>query len=180
MIRYDPTLVDLTSNFFVLCTHVKVYLKIIHSGWSLAWIFMKERVNIDHWNCLKHLHCGSQFMGFGTMDWIFVGKIYKLQYIKMTIYTFSILMHLLLYCDVWLDNIKHLGQYTVANTCSLTSLIITHFVGWHAALCISQHSNLRWECNRMGIIILKNFIWGGISSYIHSEIMFYGTACGSP
>ena len=26
MIRYDPTLVDLTSNFFVLCTNVKVYL----------------------------------------------------------------------------------------------------------------------------------------------------------
>ena len=26
MFRYDPTLVDLTSNFFVLCTNVKVYL----------------------------------------------------------------------------------------------------------------------------------------------------------
>ena len=26
MIRYDPTLVDLTSYFFVLCTNVKVYL----------------------------------------------------------------------------------------------------------------------------------------------------------
>ena len=26
MIRCDPTLVDLTSNFFVLCTKVKVYL----------------------------------------------------------------------------------------------------------------------------------------------------------
>ena len=28
MIRYDPTgvLVDLTNNFFVLCTNVKVYL----------------------------------------------------------------------------------------------------------------------------------------------------------
>ena len=26
MIRYDPTLVDFTSNFFVLCTNVKVYL----------------------------------------------------------------------------------------------------------------------------------------------------------
>ena len=25
MIRYDPTLVDLASNFFVLCTHMKVY-----------------------------------------------------------------------------------------------------------------------------------------------------------
>ena len=28
MIRYDPTIVDLTSNFFVLCTNVKVYLYI--------------------------------------------------------------------------------------------------------------------------------------------------------
>ena len=26
MIRYDPTLVDLTSNFFVLCTNMKVNL----------------------------------------------------------------------------------------------------------------------------------------------------------
>ena len=35
MIRYDPTLVDLTSNFFVLCTNLKknIYI-IIHNGWS--------------------------------------------------------------------------------------------------------------------------------------------------
>ena len=26
MVGYDPTLVDLTSYFFVLCTNVKVYL----------------------------------------------------------------------------------------------------------------------------------------------------------
>ena len=26
MIRYDPTLVDLTSNFVDLCTNIKVYL----------------------------------------------------------------------------------------------------------------------------------------------------------
>ena len=26
MIGYDPTLMDLTSNFFVLCTNMKVYL----------------------------------------------------------------------------------------------------------------------------------------------------------
>ena len=26
MIRYDPTLVDMESNFFVLCTNLKVYL----------------------------------------------------------------------------------------------------------------------------------------------------------
>ena len=42
-IRYDLTLVDLTSNFFVLSTNVKVYT-LIHSWWSLASIFMKERV----------------------------------------------------------------------------------------------------------------------------------------
>ena len=42
MVRYDPTLRDLTSKFFVLCTDVKVYYIIIHSGWSLARIFMKE------------------------------------------------------------------------------------------------------------------------------------------
>ena len=26
LIKYDPTLVDLTSNFFVICTNVKDYL----------------------------------------------------------------------------------------------------------------------------------------------------------
>ena len=26
MIRYDPTLMDLTSNLFVLCTNMKIYL----------------------------------------------------------------------------------------------------------------------------------------------------------
>ena len=26
MIRYNPTLEDLTSNFFVICTNLKVYL----------------------------------------------------------------------------------------------------------------------------------------------------------
>ena len=36
MIRYYPTLVDLTSNFFnVLFPNMKVYI-IIHSRWSLA------------------------------------------------------------------------------------------------------------------------------------------------
>ena len=38
----DPTPVDLTSNFFVLCTNMNFIYIIIHSGWSLAWIFMKE------------------------------------------------------------------------------------------------------------------------------------------
>ena len=47
MIISDPTLVDLTSIFFVLCTNLKVYF-IIHSGCSLAWIFMKERIKSLH------------------------------------------------------------------------------------------------------------------------------------
>ena len=42
MIRYDPTLVDLTSNFYVQAWKF-IYI-IIQSGWSLAWIFIKERV----------------------------------------------------------------------------------------------------------------------------------------
>ena len=33
---------------------------------------------------------------------------------------------------------------------------------------------------RMGITIFKFFIWGGISSDIRSEIMFYGSADASP
>ena len=40
----DPTQVGLTSNFFVLCTNMKVLNRIIHSWWSLARIFMEERV----------------------------------------------------------------------------------------------------------------------------------------
>ena len=44
MIRYDHTLVDLTSNFFVLLQTWKFIYMIIHSAWSLVWIFMKERV----------------------------------------------------------------------------------------------------------------------------------------
>ena len=42
MIRYVPTLLDLTSNFYVQM----LVIKIIHSGWSFAWISMKERVKI--------------------------------------------------------------------------------------------------------------------------------------
>ena len=36
MLRYAPALVDLTSNFFVLCTNMKFIYIIILSGWSLA------------------------------------------------------------------------------------------------------------------------------------------------
>ena len=31
------------------------------------------------------------------------------------------------------------------------------------------------KCIRMGITIFKTFIWGGISSDLHSEIKFYGS-----
>ena len=47
LIRYDPTLVDLTSNFFVQYTQTWIFIYIsIHSGWSLAWIFMVESCHI--------------------------------------------------------------------------------------------------------------------------------------
>ena len=36
------------------------------------------------------------------------------------------------------------------------------------------------KCIRIGITIFKFFIWGGISSDIRSEIMFYGSARASP
>ena len=45
---YDPTLVDLTNNFSVLSTNVKVMYIINHSGWSYALMFMKEEVRQAH------------------------------------------------------------------------------------------------------------------------------------
>ena len=46
MIRYDPTLVDMTKiSLFYVQTWKFIYI-IIHNGWSLAWIFMKERVKL--------------------------------------------------------------------------------------------------------------------------------------
>ena len=59
MIRCDPTLVDLTSNFFVLCRKLKFIKMIIHSGWSLTWIFMKERVK--GFTVYKGLHVWSLY-----------------------------------------------------------------------------------------------------------------------
>ena len=47
MIRYDPTLVGLTNTFFVLCTNVKAYI-VIHSGWSLECIFIKDSQTSNH------------------------------------------------------------------------------------------------------------------------------------
>ena len=49
MIRYDydPTLVDLTSNFFVQCKNVKVYLKklFLVGGAYHEYSCQKERLN---------------------------------------------------------------------------------------------------------------------------------------
>ena len=39
---------NLTGNFLVLCTNMKVIYIIIHRGWSLACKFMKERVNVSN------------------------------------------------------------------------------------------------------------------------------------
>ena len=36
------------------------------------------------------------------------------------------------------------------------------------------------KCVRMGITILKIFIWGGMLFDIRTEIMFYSSACASP
>ena len=59
MIRYYPTLMDLTSNFFALLTNMQfIHIIIYRSGWSLAWIFLKEMVkrcvnkhSIPFWSC---------------------------------------------------------------------------------------------------------------------------------
>ena len=68
----------------------------------------------------------------------------------------------------------------------MTSLVI----GWCSGftlltkLTLVQNTCL-WQINvkryiRMGITIYKIFIWGGISSVIWSEIMFYDSAVMSP
>ena len=52
MIRFDPTLVDMTSNWFwfvfFICTNVKDYLY-NYSYWvELSMLFMKERVKVHN------------------------------------------------------------------------------------------------------------------------------------
>ena len=46
-------------------------------------------------------------------------------------------MHLLLLCNIWLDNVKKLPQYILWYTVwnSLKSLNTSHFVEWHMPLC---------------------------------------------
>ena len=47
-------------------------------------------------------------------------------------------------------------------------------------LAMLQFETRLQKCIRMGIAIFKIFNWGGISSDISSEIMFYSSARASP
>ena len=55
MIRYDPTLMDLTSNFFVLCTNLKAYLYSIrvHDNSSKTISPIRQIVAYDFWS-MRH------------------------------------------------------------------------------------------------------------------------------
>ena len=48
----------------------------------------------------------------------------------------------------------------------------------HAAFSLPLKKTFYW-CIRMGIVIVKLFIHGGISRDIHSEITFYGSSNAS-
>ena len=48
------------------------------------------------------------------------------------------------------------------------------------AACNSQFEMELQKCIRMGKIMFKILIWGGIWLDIRSEIKFYGSASGSP
>ena len=48
MIRYNLTLVDLTSNLFILCSNVKLNFFIFLRGWSLALISTLINVRINN------------------------------------------------------------------------------------------------------------------------------------
>ena len=85
----------------------------------------------------------------------------------------------------WLDNVKNLRQYILRYTAGniLTSLIKSYFLWWRAALRGLQRSNLKRNCRsalECDKHIFKIFIWGGVSSDIRSEIVFYGSARASP
>ena len=59
MIKYDPTLVYRTHNFFVLYVPTWKFIDIIiHSGWRLAWIFMRK--GLKQGQCLKCIICSSK------------------------------------------------------------------------------------------------------------------------
>ena len=86
--------------------------------------------------------------------------------------TLLILMHLHMYCDVWLDNVKNLWRYilryTVRNPTSSRNMLL---IGWHLVLRSSQNLSLcanstffqqkkMNKCIRMGITSFKFVIWG--------------------
>ena len=68
-----------------------------------------------------------------------------------------------IYCRKWFD-----------------ALITSHIVGLQAAFYGLQCSGLIQKCIRIGITIFKIFIWGGIWSYIRSEVAFYDSARKAP
>ena len=70
MIRYDPTLVGMTSNAKML-----VIYKIIHSGWILALFFMKERVKSLCLGTIVRL--GANTVAFSGHINIFWEKVYE-------------------------------------------------------------------------------------------------------
>ena len=62
------------------------------------------------------------------------------------------------------------------------SLNMSDFVGMTCSLKLSNirankdfNSKQVLTCIRMGITVFKTFIWGGVSSDMWSEIMFYGS-----
>ena len=69
VIRYNPTLVDLslTSNFLILIQKWTFIYIIIHSGWSLAWMFKKQRANKFHSHILTDLFVATSEKGYRTV-----------------------------------------------------------------------------------------------------------------
>ena len=99
----------------------------------------------------------------------------------MDIFEYSyplILMHLIFYFGVWLDNVMwdsiSFMRYTVG--ISLTSFIM--FISLDAA-CNAPFWEKTAKVHFYGDNHIQNFLWGGISSDIRSEI-FYSSAHASP
>ena len=78
---------------------------------------------------------------------------------------------------------QYILRYTVGNPTSwATSFVIgqrSYFTSLTQLTFCSKYVKVK-RYIRMGITIFKIFIWGGISSDIRSEIMFYGSADESP
>ena len=72
-------------------------------------------------------------------------------------------MQLLLWCNIWLGNVKN-----------LRNCFMSHFVGWHVAF--STIWDKLQKCIRMGLTIFKILIWVCILWDMRSKITFYGSA----